>query len=94
MAYDASFNNTFFGRLTNWSVGNQDQRDEGARLQDIWNSLSVISDPDFTDVDGVTTAEATSLITMLQDFDDFNENRAVSTGDRVAVTAPFLDDEP
>ena len=91
MAYDASFNNTFFGRWTNWAVGNQDQRDEGAKLQDIWNSLSVSGDTDFTEVNGVTTAEATALITMLQDFDDFNENAAVSTGDRVAVTAPFLD---
>jgi len=91
MAYDASFNQTFFSRLTNWSRGNQSQRDEGKRLQDVWNSLSVSGDADFIDVGGITTTEATALITMLMDFDDFNENSAVSTGDRVAVTAPFLD---
>jgi hypothetical protein len=42
----------------------------------------VSGDPDFAETDGITTAEATALVTMLGDFDDFTENQAVSAGSR------------
>lgn len=90
MAFDAGYNQVFFKRLTNWSKQTNDLRREGQDLVDTWNSLAVSGDPDFTDVGGVTTAEATALVTMLGDFKDWVENVAPTQGDRVAVLAPFL----
>jgi hypothetical protein len=93
MAYDASYNSTFFARLINWAKVYQGVRDEGQRLQDSWNSLSVSGDPEFVETGGITTTEATALVTMLDNTRKFTENEAVSTGDRVATLAPFLSEE-
>jgi len=90
MAFDAGYNQVFFKRLKNWAVQANDLRREGQDLEDVWNSLSVSGDPDFTDVGGVTTAEATALVTMLGAYKDWVENQVPAQGDRVAVLAPFL----
>ena len=90
MAWNASNNNTFYARLKEWAKMYQSIRDEGQRLQDIWSSEAVSGDPAFVDVDGITTTEATDLVTMLEDTRKFTENETVLDGDRVAVLSPFL----
>ncbi len=90
MAFDAGYNQVFFKRLENWAKQMNDSRREGDDLNDIWTSLNVSGDADFTDVGGITTAEATALVTMLGDYKDWVENVAPTQGDRVAVLTPFL----
>lgn len=90
MAYNASTNNVFFRRLHLFADHLQGLRDEAQRLNDLWVAEGISADADFTDVDGVTTAEATSLVVLLGDFDKFMTNKVVSTADRVASATPFL----
>ena len=90
MAYDASVNNVFFRRLHLFADHVQGLRDEAARLNDLWVAEGISSDADFTDVGGITTAEATSLVVLLGDFDKFMTNQAVAQADRVASITPFL----
>lgn len=90
MAWNASNNNVFFQRLKNWAKQYQDIRDEGQRLDDLWNGEGISGDPAFVDNDGITTAEATALITMLGDVEGFTTNQVVSQGDRIPTLTPFI----
>lgn len=92
MAWNTSNNGVFFERLKNWAKSYQGIRDEGQRLNDLWVAEGVSSSGDFTEVDGITPAEATDLIVMLVAVKDFTENEVVSQGDRVPTLTPFLVD--
>lgn len=93
MAWNASNNNVFFERLRNWARQYQDIRDEGQRLEDLWTGEAVSSDPAFVDTGIATATEATSLVTMIGNVEDFTTNQSVSQGDRVPTLTPFLVEE-
>ena len=93
MAYDASANQVFFARLAGLSRAMRDTMDEAKRLDDLWTAEAISSDPAFVAVNGVTTAEATDMITVARAYDDFFRNVAVPTADRIANLTPFLSQE-
>ena len=92
MAYNPATNTEFFKRLGSLSRTLQGVRDECQRLEDLWNAEAIGSLPqaDFIAVEGVTTGEATNMITTCQEIRAFFENGGVTTGDRVPRLTPFL----
>jgi hypothetical protein len=92
MAWNASNQATFVARLKSVARSLQDLRDEGARLEDIWNSESVSGSGDFVETDGISTTEQTDLITLLGAYADFFNNVAVPTADRKVNITPFIVD--
>ncbi len=90
MAWNDSKNTTFFARMEALARSVQDAREEAARLVDLWNKESVSGDGSFVDVGGITTTEATAMVTFCQDYELFLDNGAISQGDRVATLAKFL----
>ena len=92
MAWNPSNNNVFFARLKNLAKVYQDFRDEGQRLGDIWTGEGVSGAADFVDVGGITTAEATALVTMITDVENFTTNVVPTQGDRIPTLTPFLVD--
>ncbi len=88
--WTATKNDHFFQRLQYLAERMQTLRTECDALELIWSAESVSSDPSFVSVDGITTGEATGLITYCQAVRAFHENEAVATANREANLAPFL----
>lgn len=85
-----SKNGKLFQRLQYLAERMQVLRTECLVLELIWSAESVSSDPSFVSVDGITTGEATALITYCQAVRAFHENEAVATANREVNLAPFL----
>lgn len=94
MAWNPSANNTFYSRLRTLARAYQDLRNSSQEIEDLWFGEGVSGHADFADVGGITTAEATAMITLSQDFRNFFENGAVSQGDRIPSITPFLTGGP
>ena len=90
MSYSAAKHQRFSERMQQWMKTFQAQRDELARIDEIYtNETASGGDAAFTDTDIATEQEHIDGIVMMRALKDFVENSAVATADRTQSISPF-----
>lgn len=95
MSWNASKNTVFFARLKVLADHMIDTKEEAERLISIAASESIVGDPAFVEVGGITPADAVALKGVLDDYITFLDGSdALAAEERRAVIDIFVADIP